>query len=130
MATVGYLRYPHTVEIHQKITTISDAGQKMYTFQLDKVIPAIINSPEDQYSAGAKVRTAPYQEFIPVLQMIVPGQEASTVINTSRVFNMKDRYGNILEIGPFEIITVQAKYGWNGKKNHLMVSMRTVVEQS
>jgi hypothetical protein len=130
MATVGYLRYPHTVEIHQKITTINDAGQKMYTFQLDKVIPAIINSPEDQYSAGAKVRTAPYQEFIPVLQMIVPGQEASTVINTSRVFNMKDRYGNILETGPFEIITVQAKYGWNGKKNHLMVSMRTVVEQS
>jgi hypothetical protein len=62
--------------------------------------------------------------------MIVPGQEASTVINTSRVFNMKDRYGNILETGPFEIITVQAKYGWNGKKNHLMVSMRTVVEQS
>jgi hypothetical protein len=130
MATVGYLRYPHTVEIHQKITTINDAGQKMYTFKLDKVIPAIINSPEDQYSAGAKVRTAPYQEFIPVLQMIVPGQEASTVINTSRVFNMKDRYGNILETGPFEIITVQAKYGWNGKKNHLMVSMRTVVEQS
>lgn len=130
MASVGYLRYPHTVEIHEKITTTNDAGQKFSTFHLDKVIPAIVNSPEDQYSAGAKVRLAPYQEFIPVLQMIVPGEQASTVITSSRVLNIKDRYGNILETGPFEIITIQAKFGWNGKKHHLLASLRAVVEQS
>lgn len=130
MTAVGYLRYPHTVEIHEKVTTVNPAGQKIYDFQLDKKIPAIVNSPEDQYSAGARVRTAPYQEFFPVLQMIVPGQYANTVITSSRVLNIKDRYGNVLESGPFEIITVQAKFGWNGKKHHLMVSLRSVVEQS
>jgi hypothetical protein len=76
------------------------------------------------------VRTAPYQDFIPVLQMIVPGSYSSTVITSSRVLNIKDRYGNVLETGPFEIITIQAKYGWNGKKHHLLVSMRSVVEQA
>jgi hypothetical protein len=130
MTAVGYLRYPHTAEIHEKVTTTNPAGQKIYTFELKKKLPAIVNSPEDQYSAGAKVRTAPYQEFFPVLQMIVPGEHASTVISSSRVLNIKDRYGNILETGPFEIITIQAKYGWNGKKHHLLVSMRSVVEQS
>lgn len=130
MASVGYLRYPHTVEIHEKVTTVNDAGQRFYTFKLDKVVPAIVNSPEDQYSAGARVRLAPYQEFIPVIQMIVPGSEANTVVNTSRVLNIRDRYGNILETGPFEIITIQAKYGWNGKKHHLLASLRAVVEQS
>jgi hypothetical protein len=130
MTSVGYLRYPHTVEIHAKTTQANPAGQKYYSFALDKKIPAIVNSPEDQYSAGAKVRTAPYQDFIPVLQMIVPGSYASTVITSSRVFNIKDRYGNVLETGPFEIITIQAKYGWNGKKHHLLVSMRSVVEQA
>jgi|694.fasta_scaffold81624_6 hypothetical protein len=130
MATVGYLRYPHTVDIYEKVTTTNDAGQKIYTFQLDRKIPAIVNSPEDQYSAGTKVRTAPYQEFFPVLQMIVPGMYAATVITSSRVLNIKDRYGNVLETGPFEIITVQPKFGWNGKKHHLLVSLRTVVEQS
>lgn len=130
MTTVGYLRYPHTAEIHAKTTVVSPAGQKTYTFSLDKTVPAIVNSPEDQYSAGAKIRTAPYQEFIPVLQMIVPGEYAANVITSSRIFNIKDRYGNILEAGPFEIITIQAKYGWNGKKHHLLVSLRTVVELS
>lgn len=130
MTAVGYLRYPHTVEIHAKTTAANPAGQNYYSFALDKKIPAIVNSPEDQYSAGAKVRTAPYQDFIPVLQMIVPGSYASTVITSSRVFNIKDRYGNVLETGPFEIITIQAKYGWNGKKHHLLVSMRSVVEQA
>lgn len=130
MAAVGYLRYPQTAEIHAKTTTTSPAGQKTYSFSLDKVVPAIVNSPEDQYSAGAKIRTAPYQEFIPVLQMIVPGEYSANVVNSSRVLNIKDRYGNVLETGPFEIITIQAKYGWNGKKHHLLVSLRSVVEQS
>lgn len=129
MTTSGYLRYPHTVEIHAKTVTTNDAGQNYYSFSLDKKIPAIVNSPEDQYSAGAKVRLAPYQDFIPVIQMIVPGAYASTVVNSSRVLNIKDRYGNILETGPFEIVTIQAKYGWNGKKHHLLVSLRSVVEQ-
>lgn len=129
MTTVGYLRYPHTVEIHSKKTVTNDAGQNYYSFSLDKKIPAIVNSPEDQYSAGAKVRVAPYQDFIPVLQMVVPGMYASTVVNSSRVLNIKDRYGNVLENGPFEIISIQAKYGWNGKKHHLLVSLRSVVEQ-
>lgn len=130
MASTGYLRYPHTVEIHEKITTTNDAGQKFSTFQFNKTIPAIVNSPDDQFSAGAKIRLAPYQEFIPVLQMIVSGEQALTVITSSRVFNIKDRYGDILEAGPFEIITVKAKFGWNGRKHHLLVSLRAVVEQS
>jgi hypothetical protein len=130
MAAVGFLRYPHTVEVHEKTTSVNPAGQKYYTFSLDQQIPAIVNSPEDQYSAGAKVRMAPYQDFIPVIQMIVPGSYSSTVITSSRIFNIKDRYGNVLETGPYEIITIQAKYGWNGKKHHLLVSLRSVVEQS
>jgi hypothetical protein len=130
MATAGFLRYPHTVEIHRKTTSVNPAGQKYYTFSLNQEIPAIVNSPEDQFSAGAKVRIAPYQDFIPVIQMIVPGAYASTVITSSRVFNIKDRYGNVLETGPYEIITIQPKYGWNGKKHHLVVSLRSVVEQA
>lgn len=128
MSTVGYLRYPHKVDIYQKTTVISPAGQKTFAFTIDSTIPAIVNSPEDQYSAGAKIRTAPYQDFIPVIQMIVPGEYANTVVYSSRVYNITDRELNVLETGPFEIIAIQAKYGWNGKKHHLLVSLRTVVE--
>jgi hypothetical protein len=62
--------------------------------------------------------------------MIVPGEYASTVVSSSRILNIKDRYGNVLETGPYEIITIQAKYGWNGKKHHLLASLRLVVEQA
>jgi hypothetical protein len=130
MSTVGFLRYPHTVDIHVKTVSVNPAGQKFSTFVYSKTIPAIINSPESQYSAGAIVRTAPYQDFIPVIQMIVAGSYADTVINSSRVLNIRDRYGNVLETGPYEIITIQAKYGWNSKKHHLVTGLRTVVEQA
>lgn len=129
MTSVGFLRYPHTVDIHVKTVSVNAAGQKFWTFVYDKTVPAIINSPENQFSAGTVVRTAPYQDFIPVLQLIVPGMYANTVINSSRVMNLKDRYGNVLETGPYEIIAIQAKYGWNGKKHHLVAGLRTVVEQ-
>lgn len=130
MATAGYLRYVQTAEVYEKTTVTSSAGQRTYVFELAETIPVITISPEDQFSAGAKVRTAPYQEFIPVIQIIVPGQYANIVKNTSRISNIKDRYSNILEEGPFEIITVQPKFGWNGKKHHIVASLRAVVEQS
>ena len=38
MTTAGYLRYPHTVEIHKKITEVNPAGQKYYSFSLNKKI--------------------------------------------------------------------------------------------
>lgn len=130
MAAVGFLRYPHTVDVYIKTVSVNPAGQKFSTFVFSKTVPAIINSPARQFSAGPLVRTAPYQDFIPVVEMIVPGIYANTVINSSRVYNIKDRYGNILETGPYEIINIQAKYGWNSKKHHLMTELRTVVEQS
>lgn len=130
MATAGYLRYVQTAEVYEKTTVTSSAGQRTYVFELAETIPVIAISPEDQFSAGAKVRTAPYQEFIPVIQIIVPGQYANIVKNTSRISNIKDRDSNILEEGPFEIITVQPKFGWNGKKHHIVASLRAVVEQS
>jgi len=130
MTVAGFIRYNQTADVHLKTTTTNDAGQKYYTFTYNKTVPVIAVSPEDQFSAGAKVRTAPYQDFIPVLQIIVPGQYSNTVITTSRIYNLKDRYGNVLEAGPFEVITIQPKFGWNGKKHHIIASLRTVVEQS
>lgn len=130
MTVKGYVRYNQTADVYTKSVQVNDAGQKYYSFTFDSTIPVIAISPEDQFSAGAKVRTAPYQDFIPVLQLIVPGEYANVVITTSRISSIKDREGNVLETGPFEIITIQPKFGWNGKKHHLVASLRTVVEQS
>lgn len=128
MTTVGYIRYPHTIEVHSKKTLTSAAGQKTAVFTFDSKIPAIANSPEDQFTAGERVRTVPYQDFIQVLELIVPGSYDKKILYTSRILNIRDRYGNILEAGPFQIISIQPKFGWNGKKHHLHLDVRYVVE--
>lgn len=129
MTVRGYIRYIHTADIHVQKDSVSDSGQIVHAYKIHTKIPVIVNAPEDQYSAGSRMKTSPYQDWFPVMQLIVPGEYSSIVDYSSRVFNIKDRYDNIIEAGPFELISIQAKYGWNGKKHHLVVGLRQVIEQ-
>lgn len=125
----SYLHFLQTADIYTKVTTISAAGQKTYTFELLTTVPINLQSPSAQTTGGDK-RLVPYQEFIAIHEMIVPGMYADNIDYQNRVQNIKDRYGNILETGPFEIVSIQPKFGFNGKKHHIMAVIRKVVETS
>lgn len=129
MSYQTFLRFIHTAEIYNKTTVISAAGQKTYTFELLDTIPVYLQSPSAQTTGGDK-RLVPYQEFISIHEIIVPGIYNSAIDYQRRVQNIKDRYGNTLEVGPFEIVAFQPKFGWNGKKHHISAVIRKVVETS
>jgi hypothetical protein len=88
-----------------------------------------LQSPSAQTTGGDK-RLVPYQEFIAIHEMIVPAMYQSSIDYQYRVQNIKDRYGNTMEVGPFEIVSIQPKFGWNGKKHHITAVIRKVVETS
>jgi hypothetical protein len=129
MSYKSYLRFIHTAEVYNKITTISPAGQKTFSFELLSTIPMYLQSPSAQTTGGDK-RLVPYQEFIAIHEMIVPAMYQSSIDYQYRVQNIKDRYGNTMEVGPFEIVSIQPKFGWNGKKHHITAVIRKVVETS
>jgi len=127
MAYKSFLRFSQTADIYTKQTVISAAGQKTFTFTLSATVPINIQSPQ---ASGSDKRVVPYQEFIAIHEMIVPGMYADNIDYQNRIQNIKDRYGNVLEIGPFEIVSIQPKFGFNGKKHHILATIRKVVETS
>jgi hypothetical protein len=65
-----------------------------------------------------------------VHQIIVPSDYTRYIDYTNRIQVIKDKYGEILEVGPFEIISIQPKFGFNGRKAHLLAVIRKIMEPS
>lgn len=129
MAFGTYLRFNQTADIYQKITTVSPAGQKTFEYVLLKTIPIYIQSHGSETSNGGK-RIAPYQDYIATHQVLVPGDYSTYIDYTNRIQTVKDKYGDVLEVGPFEIVAIQPKFGFNGRKSHLLAVIRKIVEPS
>lgn len=123
-----YLRWVHTADIYTRTTSENDAGQLVVSFTYNKTVPAYLQIPTTQSTGGA-LRLTPYQENIQVFELFVPFPDGSIISFDNLVQNIKDRYGNILEPGPFQIIAVHPKFGWNGKKHHVSCVLKKEIEK-
>lgn len=123
-----YLRWVHTADIYTRTTTQNAAGQLTVSFTYNDTVPAYIQIPTTQ-STGGKLRLTPYQENIQVFELFVPMPHGSLINFDNLVKDVKDRYGNVLETGPFQIIAIHPKFGWNGKKHHVSCVLKKEVEK-
>lgn len=124
MAAKTYLRFVHTVDVYQKISSTNAAGQKTVTFTKLATIPA-------SYQSGvSERRIEPYIENIEEYKFYVSYQDTSVISYSNRISNVKDRYGNVIETGPLEIISIRKQMGFGGRLHHLIVGARRVVENA
>jgi hypothetical protein len=124
MAAKTYLRFVHTVDVYQKISSTNDAGQKTVTFTKLATIPA-------SYQSGvSERRIEPYIENIEEYKFYVSYQDTNVISYSNRISNVKDRYGNVIETGPLEIISIRKQMGFGGRLHHLIVGARRVVENA
>lgn len=128
MAQYTYLRWFHTADIYTRSVTQNNAGQLAVSFTLSDTVPAHIQIPTTQ-STGGTIRLNPYQENMQVFEMFVPAQFSSLIIFDNLVKDIKDRFGNTLESGPFQIIAIHPKFGWNGKKHHISCVLKKEIEK-
>jgi hypothetical protein len=123
MANRTYLRFYHTCNIYGRVVSINDAGQKISSFPLlQSSMPCAFQT------ISSERRVAPYVDNVDEFQIIVPHPFQSLISYQGRIENIKDRYGNVIENGPFEIIQIEKKTGFNGKVHHVIVTIRLVVE--
>lgn len=128
MSHNSYLRFIQTGDVYEKTITVSPAGQKVYSFNMVTTIPLHFQSPSTQTTGGDR-RLNPYVENIAVYEIIVPESYSQYVTYDNRIYNIKDRYGNVIEAGPYEILALQPKFGWSGRRHHVCAIVRRVVEQ-
>lgn len=118
-----YLRFYHTCDIYSRVVEVNDAGQKRASFILRRrTMPCVFQT------SSSERRIAPYVDNVDEFQVIIPHLHQDTISYQGRIENISDRYGNPIEAGPFEIVQIEKRTGFNGKVHHVVVSIRLVVE--
>lgn len=118
-----FLRFNHTCNVYNRVVTVTDAGQKLATFNLTKQ-----SMPCAFQTVSSERRVAPYIDNVDEFQVIVPHMFQSFISYQGRIEDISDRYGNVIEAGPFEIIQIEKKTGFNSKVHHVVATIRLVVE--
>lgn len=118
-----FLRFVHRCDVYSRSITVNSAGQKYPSFTLQKA-----SVPCEFQNGSSERRIAPYVDNVDQFQLIVPKDFVSFFVYPSRVKNIRDRYGNVIYPGEFELINIDKKTGFNGKVNHIIASIQLVVE--
>ncbi len=122
MSAKTYLRFVHKIDVYQKTTATSAAGQKTITFNKAATIPAIFQAQKSER------RIEPYIDNIDQYEFYISYQDAQYITYNNRIQNVVDRFGNVLETGPLEIVSIRKYMGYKGKLHHYLITTRRVVE--
>lgn len=124
MSEGTFLRFPHKISVSTRTTSTNSAGQRTVSYTLNSNIKAFFQS------VSSERRVAPYIDNIDEFQFYISHRNKSLADYGNRISNVIDRFGNVIESGPFEIVNIQKKIGFNGKVSHILLTTRKVVENA
>jgi len=125
MAYKTYMRYHQNADVYSRSVTTNNAGQKIASWALSKADVPCAFQP-----VSSERRNTPYIDNVEEYELLVPHSYASYFEYGYRVEDIKDRYGNTLRPGPFEVVEISRRTGFNGKLSHILVRIRQAVELS
>ena len=128
MASKTYFHFTHKGDIYRKTTSTNAAGQKYAAYTKVDTISFQFQAPSTSTSSGDERRLTPYQDNVPKFEAIVPKKSDANIAYGNRFENIKDRDNVVVDNSIYEIVGIQPKFGFNGKKHHTIVTLRRVVE--
>lgn len=124
MSAKTFLRFVHKIDVYQKTTSTNAAGQKTISFSKAATIPAVFQAQRTER------RIEPYIDNIDEYEFYISYQDAQYITYNNRIQNVVDRFGNVLETGPLEIVSIRKYMGYKGRLHHFLISTRRVVENA
>lgn len=128
MSSQTYFKFSHTGDVFEKTTTTNAAGQQYASYTKADSISFQFQTPSTSSSNGDERRMTPYQESIPKFEAIVPVRYSTYIEYGNRFQNVRDRSNTPIDNNKYEVVGIQPKFGISGKKHHIIVSLRKVVE--
>jgi len=128
MSYQTYFRFAHKCDVYSKTTSTNDAGQEYATFTLTATIGFHFQAPTTQSTSSSDRRLAPYVDNFSKYEGIIPSLYDQYISYDNRITNIKDSKGNQVDSDTYEIVGIQPKFNYSGKKHHIVVSLRRVVE--
>ena len=120
MASI-YFRARHKSDVYSVTSTASNSGQQTHSWAIETT-----DAPCDFEVEVSNVRMGPTVESILKAKLIFRG--STPLSEGKRIYNIRDRYGSIIEAGPYEIIGIQKLLGFQGKTHHVMCQLSKVIE--
>jgi len=116
----SWLAFKHRADIYSKSVASSSSGQRLASWAKTGETVCI-------FSMGrTNIRIVPTTEETDIDTLYFP-HDAGITYDT-RIYNVRDLYGNTVRAGPLEVISIQIATGWSGKPNHLQVRVENVTE--
>ena len=124
MSNGTFLKLPHKIDVYTKTISVNAAGQRATTYTLSGTVKALYQA------MSSERRVAPYTDNIDEIEFYISYKDASYASYSNRIKNVVDRYGNVIEIGPVEIVNIHKQLGLNGKVRQVLLTCRKVVENA
>lgn len=116
------MKFPQQIDVHILTEKTSAAGQVVKTYFYKETINAFM-------MPGSHERdVSPYVKDVDQYHIHVPKQFDGAVTYGSRLFNVRDNGGTVIEAGPLEVLSIMKWTGPSGKLHHLHITAKVVVE--
>jgi hypothetical protein len=124
MSSQIFLKLPHKADFYTKTTTTNTAGQRTYEYTLAGTKKVFFQS------MSSERRTVPYIDNVDEMQIYISYIDKNLIGYENRIQNIVDRFGNVIEAGPLEIVNIIYQLGFTGKIRQILVTARKVVENA
>ncbi len=122
MAYQTYMKFPQRIDVHLLTEEASAAGQIVKTYFYLQTISGMM-------MPGSHERdVSPYVKDVDQYHIHIPKQFNGVITYGSRLFNIRDNRGNVIEAGPLEILSIMKWTGLSGGIHHLHITAKEVVE--
>jgi len=116
----SWLSFKHRADLYDKSVASSSSGQRIASWAKSGESICL-------YSMGrTTIRVSPTTEETDMDTLYFPHDAGITY--ETRIYNIRDLYGNTIKAGPLEVTSIQIATGFSGKPNHLQVRVETVIE--
>lgn len=121
---ITHVRMVHRVDIYSKTTTTTAAGQKKPSWAISSADVKCAFIP--QFNDNRNFMTTPVYAHNEIISFSFNGD--APIDFSKRLYNVVDRFGNVLEAGPIEITSIVKVPGFYGKIHHIEVSGYRVID--
>jgi len=123
MANETFLRFPHQIDVHSYNESDSPSGQVTTDFYFHETIKGMLSPKSTDRKSG------PYINESNQYSIVVPRHFESKVSYNSRLYNVRDSHGEVIEEGPLEVLSLLKRPGYSGRTHHIYIIARVVVEE-
>jgi hypothetical protein len=122
---VTHVRMIHKADIYEKTTTTTAAGQRKPVWSLKEGGVRCAFIP--QFNDNRNYMTSPVYAHNEIISFAFNGD--ADIDFTKRLYNIVDRFDNVLEAGPIEITSIIKVPGFYGRIHHIEVSGYRVIDE-